>query len=303
VPDGTSALNCFGAWSGQNGNLAESAESLGNIAASSAYTLSAMYNGNAAPLTFELRAGGVTITPTTEVTPAWVDDNPATPDVIETHGTTGWEVVSRTYNAAAIAPYVGQPITIVLGTTPPQVNDITDPGYLSGARGKFDNITLDVVNDDPNLPSVDAGIDMITWSGQAVTMDPNVVNNDTAEPQGTLTYLWTAEPNGIGDPNLDVAITGADTENASVTITKTAPTGDATVVTMTLAVTLPGKNPVKDTMTIDVYDDACLAALGLGLATIDTTDLDGNCITAFPDFALMAATWLDDYTLTEAVAK
>jgi hypothetical protein len=163
--------------------------------------------------------------------------------------------------------------------------------------------TLTVKAADPTLPDVDAGIDMISWSGQAVTMDPNVVNNDTTIPQRDLTYLWTAEPNGIGDPNLDVAITGANTENASVTITKTAPTGDVTVIMMTLAVTLEGENPVTDSMTIDVYDDACVAALDLGLATIDTTDLDGNCITAFPDFAVMAATWLDDYALTEAVAK
>jgi len=156
---------------------------------------------------------------------------------------------------------------------------------------------------DPNLPSVDVGDDMISWSGQAVTMDPNVVNNDTTIPQGILTYLWTAEPNGIGDPNLDVEITGANQEDASVTITKTAPTGDATVVTLTLAVTLPGKDPVKDSMTIDVYDDACLAALDLGLAVIDPTDLDENCITNFVDFALLATTWLDDYTLTEPAAK
>jgi len=156
---------------------------------------------------------------------------------------------------------------------------------------------------DPNLPSVDAGDDMITWSGQAVQLDPNVVNNDTTEPQGILTYLWTAEPNGIGDPNLDVVITGADQEDASVTITKTAPTGDATVVTMTLAVTLEGKDPVTDTMTIDVYDDACLAAIDLGLAVIDPTDLDENCITNFEDIAVMATTWLVDYTLTEPVAK
>ena len=156
---------------------------------------------------------------------------------------------------------------------------------------------------DPNLPSVDAGVDMVTWSGQAVQLDPNVVNNDTTEPQGILTYLWTAEPNGIGDPNLDVVITGADQEDASVTITKTAPTGDATVVTMTLAVTLEGKDPVTDTMTIVVYDDACLAALDLGLAVIDPTDLDENCITNFEDIAVMATTWLVDYTLTEPVAK
>jgi hypothetical protein len=161
---------------------------------------------------------------------------------------------------------------------------------------------LVIVSGDPNLPDVDAGPDMISWSGAMVALDPNVVNNDTNEPQGTLTYAWTAEPNGIGDPNLDVAITGADTENASVTITKTA-TGDVTVVTMTLAVTLEGKEPVTDSMTIDVYDDSCLAAIALGMEAFDITDLDQDCITNFTDFALMAATWLDDYALTGPVVK
>jgi hypothetical protein len=162
---------------------------------------------------------------------------------------------------------------------------------------------IDLSSGDPNLPSVDAGADMITWSGEPVTMDPNVVNNDTNEPQGTLTYLWTAEPNGIGDPDLDVKITDADQEVASVEITKTAPTGDATVVTMTLAVTLQGKDPVTDTMTIDVYDDSCLAAKAAGLAVIDPTDSNQDCVTNFEDFAVMATTWLDDYTLTEPVPK
>jgi len=72
---------------------------------------------------------------------------------------------------------------------------------------------------------------------------------------------------------------------------------------MTLAVNNAGRTdpPVKSIMTIDVYDDACLAALDLALAEIDPTDLDGNCITNFEDFALMAAKWLDDYALIEAV--
>jgi hypothetical protein len=187
------------------------------------------------------------------------------------------------------------------------IDDVAMPyGDYTGTADTADWIdgtgTLTVKAADPNLPDVDAGPDMISWSGQAVALDPNVVNNDTNEPQGTLTYLWTASPDGIGDPNLDVAITDADQEDASVTITKTA-TGDATVVTMTLAVTLPGKDPVKDSMTIDVYDDACLAALDLGLAVIDPTDLDENCITNFADFAVLAATWLDDYALTGPVAK
>jgi hypothetical protein len=61
--------------------------------------------------------------------------------------------------------------------------------------------------------------------------------------------------------------------------------------------------PVTDAMTIDVYDDSCLAGKAGGMLVLDPTDIDMNCITAFEDFALLAMTWLDDYTLTEPVAK
>jgi hypothetical protein len=56
-------------------------------------------------------------------------------------------------------------------------------------------------------------------------------------------------------------------------------------------------------MTIDVYDDPCLATKAAGPVVFDATDIDENCITAFPDFAVMAATWLNEYALTGAVAK
>ena len=72
---------------------------------------------------------------------------------------------------------------------------------------------------------------------------------------------------------------------------------------MTLAVTLEGKDPVTDTMTIDVYDNSCLAAIDLGQAAFDSTDLNQDCITNFEDFAVMATTWLDDYALTEPGPK
>jgi hypothetical protein len=149
---------------------------------------------------------------------------------------------------------------------------------------------------DPNLPSVDAGADMISWSGQAVLMDPNVVNNDTEVPQRPLSYAWSADPpDGVEfDPNEFV-------EAPAVTITKA--TDNPSVVTMTLAVTLEGKDPVTDTMTIDVYDDSCLAGKAVGLAVIDPTDFDENCITNFADFAVIATTWFYDYTLTEPAAK
>jgi hypothetical protein len=121
--DGSSCLNCFGAWSGQNGNLAESADSLGNLAAGSNYTLSAMVIGDAAPVTFELRAGGVAIPPSSSVTPAAPSD---------------WEVISRTYQAGDLVAYVGQPLTIVVGTSRPGPGDPD----LTGTRGRFDNISL-----------------------------------------------------------------------------------------------------------------------------------------------------------------
>ena len=179
--------------------------------------------------------------------------------------------------------------------------DISSPGLYTFS---FDTTKTDVATIaaafedgfvDANLPSVDAGVDMVTWSGQAVQLDPNVVNNDTQVPQRPLSYAWSAEPpDGVEFSN-PAALA------PTVMITKA--TDNPSVVTLTLAVTLPGKDPVTDTMTIDVYDDACLAALDLGLAVIDPTDLDENCITNFKDIAVMATTWLVDYTLTEPVPK
>ena len=164
---------------------------------------------------------------------------------------------------------------------------------------------------DPTAPSVDAGISMITWPGQTVQLDPNVVNN--SDPCSPLTYAWSADPNdGVAfDPNANI-------EDPNVTITK-AP-GDAVTVTLTLAVNNEGRlgPPVENTMTIDVYDDACQAAIGK-LGADYPTDFDENCITNFQDFAELAAawldgsefqelaelatTWLDDYTLTAPVAQ
>jgi len=121
--DGSSCLNCFGAWSSQNGGLAESAESLGNIESDRTYTISAMLVGDAAPVTFELRAGGVVLTPSSSVTPVAPGD---------------WEVLSRTYDAGDLAAYVGQPMTIVVGTSRPGDGDPP----LTGQRGRFDNVSL-----------------------------------------------------------------------------------------------------------------------------------------------------------------
>jgi len=70
---------------------------------------------------------------------------------------------------------------------------------------------------DPTFPTVDAGEDMLTWSGEPVKLDPNVVNNDPCEPQAPLTYLWSADPAAgvVFGPNAYI-------EAPMVTITKPA---------------------------------------------------------------------------------
>jgi hypothetical protein len=86
----------------------------------------------------------------------------------------------------------------------------------------YDDATM--LGPDSNAPDVDAGPDMITWSEQPVTMDPNVVNNDVT----ALTYLWTAEP------DTGVVISNANIEEPNVTITKPA------LVSTAVAIANPG---------------------------------------------------------------
>lgn len=147
---------------------------------------------------------------------------------------------------------------------------------------------------DPELPSVDAGVDMITWSGNTVQLDPNVINNDVTE----LVYYWSA------DPVDGVVFSDEYAQAPTVTITKT--TDNPSVVTLTLAVNNVGSSndDVIDTMTIDVYDDACLAALlGFDEWTNHPTDISGNCVTGIEDLAELASNWLKGNGLSEPQPK
>jgi len=87
---------------------------------------------------------------------------------------------------------------------------------------------------DPNAPDVDAGVDMVSWSGEPVQLDPNVVEQPGSD-WTNLTYLWSAEPaDGVefSDPN---------TLAPMVTITKA--TENPSVVTLMLAVNNEGNPP------------------------------------------------------------
>ena len=117
--DGSMGYNAFGTWSGGTGTTAQSADSLGDIVAGRIYTLSAMVNGSAGPLVLDLLADGVAITPTSSVTPSLPTDE--------------WKEISRTYDLSALGEYVGQAMTIVLGT---------GAENLVGTRIVFDNVSL-----------------------------------------------------------------------------------------------------------------------------------------------------------------
>lgn len=121
--DGSVGFNAFAAWGGDT--RVESADSLGQIAGGATYTVSAMVNGVVAdgPVALYLLAGGVAMTPSSSV-----DQVPPVSD---------WQVISRTFGPAAIADYVGEPVTIVIGVQ--DENDI--PGRMI-----FDNVTLEVDN-------------------------------------------------------------------------------------------------------------------------------------------------------------
>ncbi len=158
---------------------------------------------------------------------------------------------------------------------------------------------------DSTLPFVDAGMNMITWSGEPVQLDPTVVNN--SDPPTDLTYAWSADtpPAGVAvefDPIDPVA---ANDPTPTVTITKPAD-GVPVTVMLTLSVNNAGEPPERakeDFLTIDVYDDACLATTGTGLVADNPTDFDGNCITGLGDLAAMAAKWLTYNALTEPIPK
>ena len=151
---------------------------------------------------------------------------------------------------------------------------------------------------DTGEPTVDAGSDWITWSGEDVTLDDVVViNNDPGA--GDVNLTWSAAPVA----GVIVDFSDIHAQYPTVTITKSAPTESVIPVTLTLTGTQSGKDPVESSMTIDVYDNACDAGLGAGTTVIYPTDFNTDCITDLEDLAQMITVWLDDFSLTEPAPK
>ena len=153
-----------------------------------------------------------------------------------------------------------------------------------------------------------------------------IASTSGASPNGTTDPNWfdvslshTSGADDVADPNVGqtleirlLAVDFADDYEVHFDDVQLLIDGEAGVivydpsmsaVTLTLAVN-DAANPttiVEGTMTIDVYDTACLMArFGEDKAVDNPGDLDGNCITGPEDLAMMVATWLNDTGLEAA---
>jgi hypothetical protein len=123
-PAGSNAFNAFGSWGGQT--RIESAEPLGTVQAGGVYTISVMVGGPdtgpiEGPLAFHLLADGVQLTPTSSVEPTLPNGG-------------AFQLISRTYEGAALADHVGASLTIVLG--------VEDDNAI-GNRVIFDDVSIE----------------------------------------------------------------------------------------------------------------------------------------------------------------
>ena len=140
---------------------------------------------------------------------------------------------------------------------------------------------------------------MVTWSARETQLVPIVDNAGSS-----LNYAWTADPvdGVVFTPN-----DGGDGSTSSVeapTVTISKPAGDMAAFTLELTISDGADLPVRDTMTIKVYDDSCQAArLGMSLAEDNPTDLNGDCISNFEDFAAVALKWLNNTGLASPQHK
>jgi len=149
---------------------------------------------------------------------------------------------------------------------------------------------------DADAPAVYAGVDMVTWSGEPVSLAP-VIAERAGSDWTNLTYKWTAIPN--------TGVVFSDDEIAVPTVTITKATNNPSAVALILEVNNSGRTThgVKSVMVIDVYGSACKAAIGNEVSADHPSDINGDCITDLADFAEMALQWLDNDVLPTAIRK
>jgi hypothetical protein len=135
----------------------------------------------------------------------------------------------------------------------------------------------------------------MTWSDNSVTLDATITDAGLS----ALTYGWTAEPNGLDDPDLNVNIVPDVVNPEDITVTVTNTTGSKVTVTLTLTAFDDAHPEVAEaSVEIVVYRDACHMAKGGENIPVPLGDVNADCITNLLDLTEMAKTWIDDYKST-----
>lgn len=137
-------------------------------------------------------------------------------------------------------------------------------------------------------PLVDAGQTVYTWlvdGSVVVQMTPIVTDDGRPNPPGAYTVLWEEVHD---DPA--VTIDNPTSETTAVTITA--------VGSYVLKLTVDDSElSVSDTVTINVYNDACDAAKGVPGYTPLAADFDNDCDVDLDDFVVLSSDWLQSTAL------
>jgi hypothetical protein len=234
---GSTGMNIFAAWGG-NCRI-QTTGSLFTVATGQTVTITAMVGGPddgpiGGPLAFHLVAGGVQLVPTSFIDPTLPNGG-------------AFQMISRTYSAAVLAPHVGASTTIVLGV---------EDANSFGNRVIFDDVTLVASVPDTTPPTLTSFEDN-KGGGPIVVNEPVTYTVTFSEPMSAATVDVT-----------DFANTGT----TATTVNSVTPTANP-------AVFLVGATPNEaGTLQLQVMAGATLTDLEGNPLNTDSAILDDSSI-------------------------
>jgi len=133
-----------------------------------------------------------------------------------------------------------------------------------------------------------------TWVSVSKTF--HVAGTNPSDPN----YARIGKPLKIRLLQIYGAVSDLNFDSVRLTSTSDAVSSDPAAVNVTLTVSDDAPHtpyPPRDTVTIDVYENECMAARGAGQQPEPDTDIVTDCITEIKDLAEMVETWLDDNSI------
>ncbi len=228
-----------------------------------------------------------------EVELSWTLPDPCTPGQpvsVDVYFTDNWEAIYSFTDPAAIQVVSQGTVSSVSVQTVPKTRYYwaIDSYIGSDADPVYGPIFSFVIDNMP--PKVDAGKDVVTWLVDGV----RVGNLDaTVSDDEAYTVQWTV----ISEPNEATAVIEMPTaEDTKITLSAT---GEY-VLQLEAS---DGEYSGSDTVTINVYEDSCLAAQSLPDYEPLVGDLNNDCRVDEADMALLEENWLKDNSLTEDWTK